>query len=181
MSDEDQPPGSPAGHASPEKGLNGRVPGGLSRRGSRLLILGGGLAAIVLVWTVGWAARDAGFPRAAYEALAKAHAAGQLTDVGGVVKLPANQAASTIDGRMYVTPGGSSGNLYLFITWQGKGSNLRGYLYHHGHTASSRPAEGGSMVIQAPAIYAPSGRGPVEVEFEPMSAPGWYRVSRSLD
>jgi hypothetical protein len=58
--------------------------------------------------------------------------AGRLKpDSRGVVALPPELAAASIDGRAFVTTNQTAAWL-LLRTWQGKGANLTGYLYAPG-------------------------------------------------
>jgi hypothetical protein len=50
-------------------------------------------------------------------------------ETSGVVKLPPRLAAATVTGEVYVTRAPSGAVLILFVTWQGKGTDIRGYLY----------------------------------------------------
>lgn len=116
-----------------------------------------------------------------FEKAVKLYVSGDLSDERGVVQLTEPLADATVDSRMYVTSGSKWGDLYLFITWRGKGSNLRGYVYCDSGESSLAIPDGTIKMI-APIIRG-QGRqaGNVEVEIEKMSTPGWYKVSRSLD
>src|SRR5947209_20424354 len=54
-------------------------------------------------------------------------------DADGEVVLPARCASVSRTGKAYVTHDSNGSPLILFPTWQGKGQNIRGYVY------SSRP------------------------------------------
>ena len=113
------------------------------------------------------------------------YASGALKGNGGLVRLPDSLADTTADGCMYVTRGTSSGNLYLFATWLGKGSNLRGYLFHKIDEEHPNVLRSGSIEVLCPRPgLSRFGKAPiarVEIEIENMSTPGWYKASRSLD
>ena len=121
------------------------------------------------------------FRQKEFEDAVNAHRSGALKAQGAVVELSGDAARLTADGRMYVTQSASHGDLYLFITWIGKGSNLRGYLYQVANGPGSPPRLPDTLELQAPVIFDEADIGLVEVEVEPRSTPGWYAVSRSLD
>src|SRR5262249_41434820 len=50
-------------------------------------------------------------------------------DANGRISLPSSQVSTTIDGRVYVMRRQTGLLMVLFPTWQGKGFNLRGYLF----------------------------------------------------
>ena len=112
----------------------------------------------------------------------RAHESGELVARDGVVLLSESLAGVTDDGRMYVTTASPHGPVYLFITWRGKGSNLRGYLYHPSHQSGSAGGTtlAGAIEVLGPTIYHPF-HGKVTIEIENSPAPGWYEVKRDLD
>jgi hypothetical protein len=97
-------------------------------------------------------------------------------DANGMVLLPPDKQGLVIGDIVYVTGSRQGSRRYLFSTWQGKGSNLLGYLYSEG--APLRIGE----EIQVRCFIARSpfvGENSVMVERELGS--GWYYVGRSLD
>ncbi len=115
-----------------------------------------------------------------FEIAAKAYASGDLKGARGVVQLPHDLAGVTIDGRMYVTQAPVSDNLYLFITWRGKGSNLRGYICRLANAHDSPDMNVDRIDVLGPTIWEP-GFGKIEVEIESTLVPGWYKAKRDMD
>jgi hypothetical protein len=115
-----------------------------------------------------------------YRAVVANVAAGtQAVSPSGELVLPANQSASTVNGRAYATTRPAGGPMILFPTWWGKGTNLRGYLYCPGPAL----AVGSSVSINVP-VPSPVPQpqfGMTDITIERIVAPGWYYVSRSLD
>ncbi len=121
-----------------------------------------------------------GFRQDEFEIAAKAYASGDLKGAKGVVQLPNDLAGVTIDGRMYVTQAPVSDNLYLFITWRGKGSNLRGYIFRLANAHDSPDMNVDRIDVLGPTIWEP-GFGKIEVEIESTLVPGWYKAKRDMD
>ena len=111
----------------------------------------------------------------------------------GIVRLPSNLADVTKDqSPVYVTHR-KNGNLYLFILWHGKGTNLHGYLYT---TIPHRDMKiqdvdqfgqaGHSIEIEVPDPMdllrnhgPPSAMGPVDIRETDWA--GWYEVTSDLE
>ena len=115
-----------------------------------------------------------------FEAAIKAYIFGNIKGENGVVQLPDDFARLTVDGCIYVTKNCPSGTLYLFITWKGKGSNLRGYLYRQKINQNSSSVLKGRIKVLASTIWKP-GYGKIDVDVEGMSRAGWYKVKRDWD
>ena len=118
-----------------------------------------------------------------FEDTVKACVCDDLGDEGGRIQLPADRSSLTVNGDVYVTKGYSCGDILLFVTWQGKGSNLRGYVYCPGlKDCASLVNNAGYLMINCPRPGVPSGYAKVEVEvLGRMNRDGWCHVSRTLD
>ena len=99
------------------------------------------------------------------------------TDANGVCTL--DSSVNVIGGRAHVTTLKSGSKLVLFRTWQGKESNLRGYLF-----ANGPPLDVGSE-IKVVAFRPVRPYGPhvadVWIQVDAEVAKSVYAVSRSLD
>ncbi len=109
-------------------------------------------------------------------------ASGKLEAVEGVVQLPGDLAGLTVDGRMYVTDD-LRGRSYMFITWRGKGSNLRGYVYRQTNGNGAIDPDSVSSVTVVGPIITEGGEatGLIGVEIKRTALSGWYEVARYLD
>lgn len=133
---------------------------------------------MLLLMNGGCSRTAAGFQREQFESIAKKHGSGSLKDEEGVIRLPDELAGITIDGRVYVTKN-PTGSLYMFLTWRGKGSNLRGYVYS---PTNQIPPQTISIEVVGPTVlHLGKDSGLVEVELKPMSIAGWYQAARTLD
>ena len=94
---------------------------------------------------------------------------------GGVITLPPALAPASLYGQAYVTIDPAGQTWILFRTWQGKGSNLYGYLYH------STPATG--LVPANVSVIGPSvtTTGMIQYDVVEQDGPNWYRVKWDLD
>ena len=95
----------------------------------------------------------------------------------GKVSLPANLRSLTADSAVYVTTTGRTRS-FLFVTWRGKGRNLRGYIYFPPDAVPAK--ETTDVTIIGPSIEKPW-YGDVDVVIEPLSQQGWYSAMRDLD
>jgi hypothetical protein len=149
------------------------------------LLAGVLLAALVAAAAVMWwnAARQ----DRRREAVATEVLAGRLRpDAAGVVTLPAEFAAASVDGRVYVTRMPDGLTFVLFPSWRGKGSNLRGHLYTSAYCcfeAQSPAEEGGLPTVEliGPAVPPAGTAAKIEVSVERRLDRHWLRVSRSKD
>jgi hypothetical protein len=102
----------------------------------------------------------------------------RLPDEHGVVVIDAE--FNVYGNNAFVTRWADGSMLILFRTWQGKGSNLRGYLFTNGP-----PLEVGTEIELI--TFSPLGPnvgvpvGIAEVTIDKAISPECYRVSRSLD
>jgi hypothetical protein len=121
------------------------------------------------------------FQPVAFERAVRAYESGDVVADNGVVLLPDDLAGITADGRLYVTRPPRS-TLYFFITWRGKGSNLRGYLYQSSQqqTSSDRKALAGTIEVVGPTVRDP-GYGKIGIDIEESLGQGWYKVKRDVD
>jgi hypothetical protein len=118
------------------------------------------------------------FKKAEFEQVVAQYLAGTLGDVNGVVKLPASLASTTSGGVVYATRRPEWGAILLFVTWRGKGSNLRGYIYCDRFKSASPPK---SLELVGPVI-PPTPEGElVDVAVGEAVGNGWYRTSRDVD
>lgn len=95
-------------------------------------------------------------------------------------QLPQQFAGLTVDNVMYVTKGTPWGDLFLFVTWQGKDSNLEGYLYRQTKTDDDAILSTGTIDIFGPGA-GPVGNRKVEVNISKTKKVKWYEVYRNLD
>jgi hypothetical protein len=98
-------------------------------------------------------------------------------DRSGRVKLPPSLASASKDGGVYVTRKRNGQILILFPTWQGKGGNVRGYLF------CSRPLtkteeNGDALELTYLARLSPEPEG---VMLQRKVSANWYYVSYGLD
>lgn len=63
-----------------------------------------------------------------FDEIVRAYLHKELVEDDGVIELPPELFSVTQDGRVYVTHA-PWGTALLFVTWRGKGSNLRGHVY----------------------------------------------------
>lgn len=104
----------------------------------------------------------------------------------GEFKLPPAMAASTNDGKIYITRKNGL-VMVLFVTWRGKGSNLRGYLYcDRKLTPKDMHLDSLSrtnMVIDAMVPWVPGGSpaSPVELSIYKDQGDNIYYVGRDSD
>ena len=100
------------------------------------------------------------------------------SDENGICKIAAE--TNTVGNNAYVTVQPDGTKLVLFRTWQGKGSNLRGFLFTDGP-----PLTVGSKVeVSTFSPPGPNGGAPVakqEISIDSAVSKTCYRVSRSLD
>ncbi len=93
-----------------------------------------------------------------------------------MVVLSSEKKGLVVGNTVYVTGTQSGSRRYLFMTWQGKGSNLRGYLYCEG----AQPTVGTEIKTRCFIAGSPFvGENGVTIERDLGS--GWCFVSRSLD
>jgi hypothetical protein len=97
-------------------------------------------------------------------------------DANGMVVLPPSKHGLVIGDTVYVTGLRKGSRQYLFSTWRGKASNLRGYLYCEG----AQPTIGKEIQVRC-FIAGPPFAGENGVMVERGLGSGWYYVSRSLD
>ena len=135
------------------------------------------LALVLLLGTVAGCAADNDRLVPKYQEVVTAIQKGDLSpDAKGVVELPRDKQGLVIRDTVYVTGSRQGSRQYLFSTWQGKGSNLRGYLYCEG----AQPRIGEEIQVRCFTTEPPFvGENGVMVERDLGS--GWYYVSRSLD
>lgn len=114
-----------------------------------------------------------------FESAVKIYTSGDIKDEDGMVELPDALAGITVDGFMYVTKT-TLDELFLFVTWRGKGSNLRGYLYQASQGHISSEALMGTIEVLGPTIWDP-GYGKIDIDIEGALGSGWYQVKRDLD
>jgi hypothetical protein len=99
----------------------------------------------------------------------------------GVVKLPAPTAKLSLYGEIYSTVDSSGTTWVLFRTWQGKGSNLHGYLYR------STPATGPlppTIAVRGPTVQYNATDPPTETidyTLDQQLNPNWYEVRFDLN
>ena len=99
------------------------------------------------------------------------------TDANGVC--PLDSSMNVVGDTAYVTTLKSGSQLVLFCTWQGKGSNLRGYLFTNGPPL----VVGSEIEVVAFRPVRPNGPHVANVWIKVDAAVGKaaYAVSRSLD
>jgi hypothetical protein len=114
-------------------------------------------------------------------------------DGKGAVVLPARYASlsAATSRRIWVTHRGSGLTLILFPTWQGKGSNLAGYLFcsrpliradtHPDYYEQKHDAIDLTYYPYPLLKPVPGGERSVEVTLDRKVSPAWYEVSHSLD
>jgi len=108
------------------------------------------------------------------ERVAQVFQAGKLKpDFRGVVVLPPDLAAASIDGRAFVTTNQTAAWL-LLRTWQGKRANLTGYLFAPGAalkvgTEVSLTTDGAGVIVSAESMV------------EKALGGGWYIVHSGYD
>ncbi len=100
----------------------------------------------------------------------------------GVVQLPPDLAPATVDGRAYVTRRPAGKILVLFVAWQGKSANMRGYLYSS-HPLTSRDLlkdyySRDNIVVASPCVGTVIN---VDLVVEKWLYPNWYRVYHDLE
>jgi len=119
------------------------------------------------------------FDQKAATALCGQVVAGALKpDANGIIKLPAIASGLSLRGEAYSRTDASGTTWVLFRTWQGKGANLRGYLYRS--TAASSPVPSSILVlVPIPQISPPTME--MDLPVDKQLAPYWYRVSFDLD
>jgi hypothetical protein len=112
-----------------------------------------------------------------YKAVVSAIQKGALSpDANGRVVLPPDYRGLVISDTVFVTGSEPGSRRYLFSTWQGKGSNLQGYLYCEG----AQPRIGEETKIRCFVAMPPfAGENSVTVDRDVGS--GWYCVYRGLD
>lgn len=114
-----------------------------------------------------------------FERIVEEHVSGKLSDKGGVIQLPREMQALTVDGGVYVTDS-VQGRLYMFLSWRGKGSNLRGHIFFTKHNDGTIAPE--SIEVIGPVMSGVGETsGLVEVHLEDTPHAGWYKVARDLD
>ena len=99
-------------------------------------------------------------------------------DENGVCKIAAKNNA--VGNNAYVTTQPDGTKLVLFRTWQGKGSNLRGFLYTDGPPLTV----GSTIEVSTFSPTGPNGRAPVakqDVSIDSAVTKSCCRVSFSLD
>lgn len=118
-----------------------------------------------------------------FEGVVEAYVSEDLGDDEARIQLPPDRSTLTRGGYVYVTKDYSREDIFLFVTWQGKGSNLRGYVYCPGRKDfSSLLTNAGYLMINCPRPGDPSGYAKVEVQvLKHMTRDGWCYVSRTLD
>jgi hypothetical protein len=103
-------------------------------------------------------------------------------DRNGQIILPPWLAAASKDGRVYVTHKGNGLRLFLFPTWQGKGGNVRGYLFCSRPLTKSEEKQGAiDLAYLARPSPNPHMDPPVGAMLERKVSANWYYVSGSLD
>jgi hypothetical protein len=135
-----------------------------------------------------WHTREQGFDGTGFSKIYTLVEKGQIVpDKYGYAKLPEQFAPSTKHGTIYVT---RKGNLLmvLFPVWNGKGSNLRGYLYTSRPLNSADTHKGEYLgVDDAVDVHVPGQEGSsyptvlTEVLLKKKMSGTIYYVSRSLD
>jgi hypothetical protein len=97
-------------------------------------------------------------------------------DAYGVVKLPASAGKLSLNGEIYATMDSSGITWVLFRTWQGKGSNLHGYLYR------STPATGPvppTITVRGPTVQYSATDPPtdsIDYSVDRQLNSNWYEV-----
>ena len=115
-----------------------------------------------------------------FDEIVQAYLAGNLVEEKGLIHLSSDLSSATQDGCVYITHA-PWGTALLFITWRGKGSNLRGYVYSK-ELANVAPADGKAFTTEmiGPVIWAKLPE-LMELQLEHSDSADWYRASRSLD
>lgn len=106
---------------------------------------------------------------------------GTLKEIDGVVNLPPSAAPCTADGRVYITQHPSGGTLFLFVTWRGKGSNLRGYLFSRQWSQNPQTTPRHGLEVNGPTVSSAARPQTLAVELRDTGAPGWCEASRTMD
>jgi hypothetical protein len=108
------------------------------------------------------------------ERIVQAFQAGKLKpDSRGLVVLPFDLSATSIDGRAFVTTNQTV--LWLLLrTWQGKGANMTGYLYAPG--APIKPGSEVTLTTDDAGVIVSA-----ESTVEKAVGGSWYIVHRGYD
>ena len=134
-------------------------------------------AVVLLLGTIAGCEAENGGLVPKYQEVVAAIQKGTLSpDAKGMVALPTDKKGLVIEDTVYVTGSRPGSRQYLFSTWRGKGSNLRGYLYCEG----AQPRVGEEIQVRC-FIAGPPFVGENAVAVERDLGSGWYYVSRSLD
>jgi hypothetical protein len=121
------------------------------------------------------------FNQSAAQQVVAAVASGALkSDRDGEIALPARWASLTRTGKVYVTRDRDGTRRMLFPTWEGKGGNVRGYVY------SSRPITTDTIGLRYFAFLTRSGPyhsapSPNTVNVDRKITANWYHVHYDMD
>ena len=102
-------------------------------------------------------------------------------DANGVVKLPPALGKLSLYDEVYVTTDASGIVWVLFRTWQGKGTNLHGYM--HRSTSATGPVPA-SIAVLGPTIPMDlTGPSTEKVDYvvDQQIDPNWYEVHFDLN
>jgi hypothetical protein len=100
---------------------------------------------------------------------------GELKDGNsGIVQLPAQLRAASVDGEVWFSQPNTNQMIVVFKTWNGKGSNMEGFLYSAQPLSEDEIGKDyyGNSVIPIAAI---------DIVLDHRINPTWYRVSYRLD
>ncbi|MFC1757707.1 hypothetical protein ACFL2H_02955 [Planctomycetota bacterium] len=134
---------------------------------------------IILLVTVSAVGCGGRFDRSAASKIVGDLAKGELQDESGVLSLDGNNSTLSQTGKAYVTSLPSNGQAVLFVTWRGKGKNMKGQLYCP--TPLGVPSEveivspGFGGTVRAERLHK------IFADVEKTTGKNWYAVSYRLD
>jgi hypothetical protein len=125
-----------------------------------------------------WVSRPTAAHRGEWERIVRSYREGKLAAQGGVIILPPELKDLTRDGRVYVTTAERTGEMFLFTTWRGKGSNFEGFLFYEG----PEDLKVGPVWILGPGIRSNGSSGDkIEATVDQRLGGGWYKAYSDLD